>query len=114
MATKPEHTTEKAFQQWALHNDDVTVRFVAELVLVYAGAIFAFVDAVRNNDSVSMRAARTAFLPLWFGRNHPTYQPLIIADELMRLRVPEAVRRQIEEVEAVTRCLDDKHEGNVS
>ncbi len=113
LLTRPVTSSTAAFVEFALHNDDVTVRFVAELVFVYAGAILAFVDAVRNNDSVGMRAARSAFLPIWFGRNHPTYQPLLIADELMRLRAPPAVLQQLREIEAVTRCLDNKHEGMI-
>ena len=104
-----EHTT-KAFVEWALHNDDCTVR---ELIFVYAGAILSFVEAIRNNDSEGMRAARTAFLPVWFGRNHPTYQPLLIADELMRLRAPAAVIDQLRTIEAVSRCLKHKHEGEL-
>ena len=111
--TRPADKSTKAFVEFALHNDDATVRFVAELVFVYAGAIMSFVEAVRNNDSDGMRAARTAFLPVWFGRNHPTYQPLLLADELMRLRAPAPVLQQLRNIEAVSRCLKHKHEGEL-
>ncbi len=113
LATKPKEATTEAFHAFALHNSDKTIQFVAELVLVYASAILAFVDAVRSNDTVGMRAARAAFLPVWFGRNHPVYQLLLITDELMRLRLPHPVKQQLEATEAVSRCLDDKHEGTV-
>ena len=87
------------------------MRFVSELVLVYLWAVLVFHDGVRNNDTTTMRAGRAAFLPVWFGRNHPFYRQIILHDELERLRYPAAVREQAERVEAVTKCLPNKHEG---
>ena len=100
------------FLRFSLHNDDVTVKFVAHLVLVYLSAIFVFVDGVRNNNSDIMRAGRMAFLPVWFGRHHPYYRQIILHDELDRLRFPKSVLEQAKGIEAVTKCLSDKHEGN--
>lgn len=109
--SKPSEINHANFTNWALTNEDATTRFVGECVIDYAGAIIGFVDAVRTNDSVGLRAARAQFMPVWFGRNHPIYQELVVADELTRMRSPAEVSEMIAKIEAVTRCLKRKHEG---
>lgn len=99
------------FLDFCLTHPDITVRFTSEIVLVYLEAIFVFQHGVRTNASDLMRAGRLAFLPVWFGRNHPTYQQIVLGDEVERILMPSAVRHQVEAAEAVTKCLPDKHEG---
>jgi hypothetical protein len=94
-----------------LASTDATVRTVARFVLHYVAAVLVFEDGVRNNDSARMRAGRMAFMPIWFGRNHPIYRQIVLHDELQRLRLPIPVLEQAVMVEAVTKCLDDKCEG---
>ena len=81
------------------------------MFFVYLEGLLVFHEGVRQNDSKRMRAGRLALLPLWFGRNHPHYQAIIVTDELERMRYAPEIKKEVEAAEGVTKCLTDTHEG---
>ena len=63
--------TMDAFVHWAFTCDDATTAFIARLVMTYLDGIFVFQQGVRANNSTIMLAGCTAFMSVWWSRNHP-------------------------------------------
>lgn len=93
-----------AFRQW-LENQaitDLTLSVVWDLAYLQM-AVFAFHDAIRTNDAVLKRAARQAFMPVWFVRNHPNMARVVLEDERTFFTAPEAIKRVLRRFTAVRR-----------
>ena len=71
---------------------DLTVSAVWEIVRLQL-AVFAFHDAVRTNDAALKRAARRAFLPVWFVRSHPNMARVVLDDERLYATAPDGIKR---------------------
>jgi len=93
-----------AFRQWLEDQatTDLTLSLVWDLAYLQM-AVFAFHDAIRTNDIVLKRAARRAFLPVWFVRNHYNMARVVLEDERTFFNAPEAIKRLLQRYTAIRR-----------
>ena len=62
----------------------------------YLLAFQLYTESVRKNNNAHMLAARAAFSPLFYARNHPRYRELHLRDMLDRIQCPTELREDIE------------------
>lgn len=66
-------------------------------------AVLALHDAVRSNEPVLKSAARAAYAPVWWARNHPIMRRVIIEDERTRVTASPEARAQLDRNTAARR-----------
>lgn len=86
---------------------DSTFRHLFNLVSRFSQAIINFRMGVRRNNSELIRSAKFMSKELFFARNHPKYQSIIIHDELQYAMMPEVVKMAWDKHSSITKSGHD-------
>ena len=74
--------------------------FAWRVCFTFLLAFQLYTESVRKNNHEHMLAARSAFAPLFYGRNHPRYRELHLRDMLDRVQCPDELKEDIKQYES--------------
>ena len=80
------------FIKWISEQRNATVKFIGELMMTYAFAIYLFKTGVRANNVKMIDAARTKFANLFYAFNHPYYREVEYRDLKNRLAYRDEIK----------------------
>ena len=83
-------------------------KFFHTVTFQYLLAFSMYNEAVRENHSENMLAARVTFSPLFFLANHPHYREVHLRDMLERAQYPENMREYLQQRESFTTSGENK------
>lgn len=74
--------------------------FLYNITFSYLLSFKYYNESVRKNNAIGMMAARTTFVPLFFGRNHPKYQRIMLRDMIQRVKYTNEVSAYMNSTES--------------
>ena len=90
----------KTFFDWYKSNvKNYNYLFAWRICFTFLLAFNLYTQSVRKNNHQHMIAARSAFAPLFYGRNHPRYREVHLRDMMDRVQCPDDIKKDIEEHE---------------
>lgn len=106
-----EPTVQRYFDWFANEVQDSNYVFAWYACFRYLLAFHMYTESVRKNHHEHMLAARTAFAPLFYGRNHPKYREVHLRDMMDRAQCPEELKTDIKAKESFSLSASNKGQG---
>ena len=80
------------FLVWISNHRNASLKFLGELILTYAFAVYLFKTGVRANDVSMIDASRMKFSGLFYAFNHPYYREVEYRDLKNRMSYREEIK----------------------
>ncbi len=95
--------TAQDYLQYVQEVRNETYIFLFHMSFTFLLGFDLYTAAVRKNNSEYMMAARTALVPLFYGKAHTKYQELNLRDLVMRVQAPETLLTYLHNTEAFSK-----------
>jgi hypothetical protein len=93
---RPGATNASQFRAWLADQPQNTALQLLWQHLQLLYAVLGLHEAIRRNEPVLKAACRAAFAPVWWARNHPNMQRIVLEDERNRAVAPARMRLQLD------------------